>query len=182
MPPPDETMPQDGALSGGPHSATSWINMLGAPAIVNAQAGMKLDLSTVWPDGNFHTKNAKQFAEEVAKVTNGAVQITVHSGGSLGYKGVQIPSWDGRLFDLRKAAESKTYCDEVRGIAKARHLSKATMRNIRQNLFFAFFYNFLGVPIAAGVLYPFFGLLLSPMIASAATTAIANPPAVINTH
>jgi Cu+-exporting ATPase len=57
---------------------------------------------------------------------------------------------------------------DLRGIAKARRLSRATMRNIRQNLFFAFFYNALGVPIAAGVLYPFFGLLLSPIIASAA--------------
>ncbi len=54
------------------------------------------------------------------------------------------------------------------GIAKARRLSHATMRNIRQNLFFAFIYNTLGVPVAAGVLYPFFGLLLSPMIAAAA--------------
>jgi Cu+-exporting ATPase len=57
---------------------------------------------------------------------------------------------------------------DLRGIVKARRLSRATMRNIRQNLFFAFFYNVLGVPIAAGVLYPFFGLLLSPVIASAA--------------
>ncbi len=57
---------------------------------------------------------------------------------------------------------------DLRGIAKARRLSRATMRNIRQNLFFAFIYNSLGVPIAAGVLYPFIGLLLSPMIASAA--------------
>ncbi|WP_300396743.1 copper-translocating P-type ATPase [Henriciella sp.] len=54
------------------------------------------------------------------------------------------------------------------GVAKARDLSHATMRNIRQNLFFAFVYNALGVPIAAGVLYPFFGLLLSPMIAAGA--------------
>jgi P-type Cu+ transporter len=59
---------------------------------------------------------------------------------------------------------------DLRGIAKARRLSRATMRNIRQNLFFAFFYNVLGVPIAAGVLYPFFGILLSPIIASAAMT------------
>ena len=59
---------------------------------------------------------------------------------------------------------------DLRGIARARRLSRATMSNIRQNLFFAFFYNVLGVPIAAGVLYPFFGLLLSPMIASAAMT------------
>jgi Cu+-exporting ATPase len=59
---------------------------------------------------------------------------------------------------------------DLRGIARARRLSHGTMRNIRQNLFFAFIYNLLGVPIAAGVLYPVFGLLLSPMIASAAMT------------
>ncbi len=59
---------------------------------------------------------------------------------------------------------------DLRGVVRARMLSRATMRNIRQNLFFAFIYNLLGVPIAAGVLYPFFGLLLSPMIASAAMT------------
>jgi len=57
---------------------------------------------------------------------------------------------------------------DLRGIAKARRLSHGTMRNIRQNLFFAFIYNALGVPIAAGALYPVFGLLLSPMIAAAA--------------
>jgi Cu+-exporting ATPase len=57
---------------------------------------------------------------------------------------------------------------DLRGIAKAIHLSRATLGNIRQNLFFAFVYNFLGVPLAAGVLYPFFGWLLSPMIAGAA--------------
>jgi Cu+-exporting ATPase len=57
---------------------------------------------------------------------------------------------------------------DLRGIVRARRLSRATMRNIRQNLFFAFAYNSLGVPIAAGVLFPFFGILLSPMIAAAA--------------
>jgi Cu+-exporting ATPase len=59
---------------------------------------------------------------------------------------------------------------DLRGIARARTLSRATMRNIRQNLFFAFAYNSLGIPIAAGILYPFFGLLLSPILASAAMT------------
>ncbi len=59
---------------------------------------------------------------------------------------------------------------DLRGILKAKHLSEATMSNIRQNLFFAFVYNLVGVPIAAGILYPFLGLLLSPMIASAAMT------------
>jgi len=59
---------------------------------------------------------------------------------------------------------------DLRGIVRVRALSRATMRNIRQNLFLAFVYNTLGIPIAAGVLYPVFGLLLSPMIASAAMT------------
>ncbi len=59
---------------------------------------------------------------------------------------------------------------DLRGLVRARRLSRATMRNVRQNLFFAFIYNALGVPIAAGVLYPFFGWVLSPMIASAAMT------------
>jgi Cu+-exporting ATPase len=59
---------------------------------------------------------------------------------------------------------------DLGGIVRARTLSRATMRNIRQNLFFAFFYNIIGVPVAAGILYPFFGLLLSPAIASAAMT------------
>jgi Cu+-exporting ATPase len=57
---------------------------------------------------------------------------------------------------------------DLRGIVRARRLSRATMANIRQNLFFAFVYNIIGVPVAAGVLYPVFGLLLSPMLAAAA--------------
>jgi Cu+-exporting ATPase len=57
---------------------------------------------------------------------------------------------------------------DLTGIVRARHLSRATMRNIRQNLFFAFIYNALGVPVAAGVLYPVLGILLSPIIAAAA--------------
>jgi Cu+-exporting ATPase len=59
---------------------------------------------------------------------------------------------------------------DLRGIARARRLSRGTMRNIRQNLFFAFVYNSLGIPVAGGILYPLFGLLLSPMIAAAAMT------------
>ena len=59
---------------------------------------------------------------------------------------------------------------DLRGIVRALRLGRETMRNIRQNLFFAFVYNALGIPIAAGVLYPFFGVLLSPIIASAAMT------------
>ena len=57
---------------------------------------------------------------------------------------------------------------DLRAIARARQLSRQTLSNIKQNLFFAFIYNSAGVPIAAGVLYPFFGILLSPIIAAAA--------------
>ena len=67
-----------------------------------------------------------------------------------------------------KSADVTLVKGDLRAIVRARALSRATMRNIKQNLFFAFVYNTLGVPIAAGVLYPFFGILLSPMIAAAA--------------
>jgi Cu+-exporting ATPase len=67
-----------------------------------------------------------------------------------------------------QSAEVTLVKGDLLGVARARALSEATMRNIRQNLFFAFAYNSAGVPIAAGILYPFFGLLLSPMIAAAA--------------
>jgi len=67
-----------------------------------------------------------------------------------------------------KSADVTLVKGDLRGIVRARSLSRATMSNIKQNLFFAFIYNTLGVPIAAGVLYPFFGILLSPMLAAAA--------------
>ena len=57
---------------------------------------------------------------------------------------------------------------DLKGIVKAKNLSHAVMKNIKQNLFFAFIYNVLGIPIAAGILFPFFGILLSPMIAALA--------------
>ena len=69
-----------------------------------------------------------------------------------------------------ESAEITLVKGDLKGIVRARKLSRATMKNIRQNLFFAFIYNATGVPIAAGILYPFFGLLLSPIIASAAMT------------
>jgi Cu+-exporting ATPase len=68
---------------------------------------------------------------------------------------------------------------DLMGIVRARHLSRATMRNIRQNLFFAFVYNALGVPVAAGILYPVFGILLSPIIASAAM-ALSSVSVIVN--
>ena len=69
---------------------------------------------------------------------------------------------------MMKSAAVTLVKGDLVGIVRARMLSRLTITNIKQNLFFAFVYNTLGVPIAAGVLYPFFGLLLSPMIAGAA--------------
>ncbi|HWL81150.1 MAG TPA: TRAP transporter substrate-binding protein [Roseomonas sp.] len=70
---------------------TAALGTLAAPALIrSARAATQLDLATVWPDGNYHTQNAKRFAAEVAKATDNAVQITVHAGGALGFKGPEL--------------------------------------------------------------------------------------------
>ncbi|HMX94213.1 MAG TPA: HAD-IC family P-type ATPase, partial [Elusimicrobiota bacterium] len=93
----------------------------------------------------------------------------VNDAPALALASVGIAMGTGADIAMESAAITLVKGD-LRGIARARRLSRATMGNIRQNLFFAFVYNLLGVPIAAGALYPFFGWVLSPMLAAVAMT------------
>ena len=106
-------------------------------------------------------------AAELAHADFFAPRVDNHDAGRVGDEFPKAVKRPGRK---RVDHEEALVRGDLRGIVRARRLSRATMRNIRQNLFFAFVYNAAGVPIAAGVLYPWFGVLLSPMIASAAMT------------
>lgn len=132
-------------------------------AVVAAQAGVDDFRAEVLPDAKAaEVKRLQSEGHIVAMAGDG-----INDAPALAQAQVGIAMGTGADVAMESAGVTLVRGD-LRGIVKARRLSRATMRNIRQNLFFAFIYNVLGVPIAAGVLYPFFGLLLSPIIASAA--------------
>ena len=132
---------------------------------VATQVGVDRVEAEVLPDGKVAIVNDLQrHGETVAMAGDG-----INDAPALAQAHVGIAMGSGTDVAM-ESADVTLVKGDLRGIARARQLSRATMRNIRQNLFFAFIYNTLGVPIAAGVLYPYFGILLSPMIASAAMT------------
>ena len=132
---------------------------------VAAEAGIDRVEANVLPDRKAAVVKALQAeGHRVAMAGDG-----INDAPALAQADVGIAMGTGTDIAMESAGITLVKGD-LRGLVRARRLSAATMRNIRQNLFFAFVYNALGVPVAAGLLYPFFGLLLSPMLASAAMT------------
>jgi Cu+-exporting ATPase len=132
-------------------------------AAVAKELGLDAVEAEIEPAGKVaHIKKLRAEGGHVAMAGDG-----INDAPALGEADVGIAMGTGTDVAMQSAGVTLVRGD-LRGIAKAIRLSRATMRNIRQNLFFAFLYNALGIPVAAGVLYPFFGLLLSPMIAGAA--------------
>jgi Cu+-exporting ATPase len=152
------------------HKDNIRIMMLTGDSRVTAQAvarALSIDsvAAEVLPEEKAQTiKNLQAEGRIVAMAGDG-----VNDAPALAQAQVGIAMGTGTDVAMQSAGITLVHGD-LRGIARARTLSRATLRNIRQNLFFAFIYNALGVPIAAGVLYPVFGWALSPMIASAAMT------------
>jgi P-type Cu2+ transporter len=146
------------------------VMLTGDNPVTAAAVGRRLGLddvkANVMPEDKYkHVKALQDQGRIVAMAGDG-----VNDAPALAQANVGIAMGTGTDVAMNSARVVLVKGD-LRGIAKARVLSHATMRNIRQNLFFAFIYNFLGVPLAAGVLYPWLGLLLSPMVASAAMAA-----------
>ena len=132
-------------------------------AVVSKQLGLDAAEAEIEPAGKVaHVKKLRAEGKHVAMAGDG-----INDAPALSEAEVGIAMGTGTDVAMQSAGITLVKGD-LRGIAKAIRLSRATMSNIRQNLFFAFLYNALGIPVAAGLLYPFFGLLLSPMIAGAA--------------
>jgi P-type Cu+ transporter len=150
------------------HADGMRIVMLTGDSQITAEAvGKKLGIDEVIAevlpqDKRAHIQKLQESGRSVAMAGDG-----INDAPALAQAQVGIAMGTGTDIAMESAGVTLVQGD-LRGIARARRLSRATMRNIKQNLFFAFVYNSLGVPIAAGVLYPMLGLLLSPMVAAAA--------------
>ncbi len=150
------------------HDAGVKVVMLTGDSRATAEAvGAKIGIHEIHADVSPEDKNriVRELQETGAKVAMAGDGI--NDAPALAQADVGIAMGTGTDVAMESAGVTLVKGD-LRGVSRARHLSQATMRNIRQNLFFAFIYNSLGVPVAAGALFPVFGLLLSPMIAAAA--------------
>ena len=150
------------------HDAGVKVVMLTGDSRATAEAvGAKIGIDEIHADVSPEDKNriVRELQEAGARVAMAGDGI--NDAPALAQADVGIAMGTGTDVAMESAGVTLVKGD-LRGVARARRLSQATMRNIRQNLFFAFIYNALGVPVATGVLYPVFGLLLSPMIAAAA--------------
>lgn len=145
------------------------VMMTGDNAKTAEAVAQKLKIDQVFADVLPEQKADKVKELQAAGKTVAMAGDGVNDAPALAQADVGIAMGTGTDVAL-EAADITLLKGDLRGILRAKNLSRATMQNIRQNLFFAFIYNAVGVPIAAGVLYPVFGLLLSPMIASAAMT------------
>jgi P-type Cu+ transporter len=132
-------------------------------AAVGAELGIDEVKGGVLPEHKAEHVRALQAKGHVVAMAGDGI----NDAPALAQASVGIAMGTGTDIAMESAAVTLVKGD-LRGIAKAMRLSRATMRNVKQNLFFAFLYNALGVPVAAGVLYPFFGVLLSPIFAGAA--------------
>ena len=131
----------------------------GGPEAVAKRLGIDDVIAEVLPDEKAQAvRRLQKEGRKVAMAGDG-----INDAPALALADVGIAMGTGTDVAMESAGVTLVKGD-LRGIVRARRLSRTTMTNIRQNLFFAFFYNSLGVPVAAGALYPFFGLLLSPMI------------------
>ena len=130
---------------------------------VGRKLGIEEVIAEVLPEQKVETVKARQAQGRfVAMAGDG-----INDAPALAQAGVGIAMGTGTDIAI-ESADVTLVKGDLRAIVKAIRLSRATMRNVKQNLFFAFVYNALGVPLAAGVLYPFFGILLSPIFAGAA--------------
>jgi len=164
----DPIRPSTRAAIAGMHDLKIRVVMLTGDAKATAEAvakelGIDEVVAGVLPAGKAETVTRLKSAGRIVAMAGDGI----NDSPALAAADVGIAMGTGTDVAIQSAGVTLVGGD-LAGLLRARHLSRATIRNIRQNLFFAFVYNSLGVPLAAGILYPFFGLLLSPIIASAA--------------